>query len=623
MSSLPPDSDPVLSRLERRVNRLTTRLRYLNLRAARWSWLRLLLFTVSCAVVGSFYLTGQTFFALLSALSGGAVFVWAISVSRLLKTARLRTSLMLEYLHQAYHRRLRNWSDLPVSSDLNVPVNHPFARDLDLLGPASLHQLCDTAVSYEGRQCLADWLLAPDLQQTHIRQDSVRQLRKLSVFRHALWVHSRELRLKFALGSEWRLSAVSECLAQGLAQAPSGRLVAVLCGLAGLHGGLQLAAMCALLPAWGAHLALTLYALVFWSQRRRTAGLLQTTFCLDHDVRRMGELLLWLENRAQQPLLRRLMCLEPLRSHSPAALMRRLRGLVSLASFQANPLAWVLINLLFPCDYWVAWRLHQIRPLLQARMPLWITAVAELEALCSLASLAWLHPEYTYPEQRATHPDLLVAEQLGHPLLPLSVRVRNTLTVSLGEVVLITGSNMAGKSTFLRALGLNLVLAQVGAPVDAALFQVAPLRLFCCIRLSDSLREGLSYFYAEIRRLRQLLEALEQPESPPLLWLIDEIFRGTNNRERYLGSLAFVEALYGRQGAGLLTTHDLELTRIERVPLRNFHFREQIEQGRMVFDYRLQPGPCPTTNALKIMALEGLPVPGPEYLRAETDSLPA
>jgi DNA mismatch repair ATPase MutS len=169
---------------------------------------------------------------------------------------------------------------------------------------------------------------------------------------------------------------------------------------------------------------------------------------------------------------------------------------------------------------------------------------------------------------------------------------------------------MAGKSSFLRTLGLTLCMAYAGGVVDAAAVRVSPFRLFTCVRVSDSVTEGFSYFYAEVRRLRALLDALNAPHAYPLFFLIDEIFKGTNNRERLIGSRAYIRALAGARGIGVISTHDLELVRLaDELPgVVNYHFREDVIDGNMVFDYTLRHGPSPTTNALKIMELAGLPI---------------
>jgi DNA mismatch repair ATPase MutS len=169
---------------------------------------------------------------------------------------------------------------------------------------------------------------------------------------------------------------------------------------------------------------------------------------------------------------------------------------------------------------------------------------------------------------------------------------------------------MAGKSTFIKTVGTNLCLGYAGAPVCAERWLSVPFRLHTCIRITDSIVDGFSYFYAEVKCLKALLNALESDDPLPLLYLIDEIFRGTNNRERLLGSRAFIRALVGKEGIGLLATHDLELAGLadRYAQLQNYHFKDAVADGRLVFDYRIHPGPSPTTNALRIMQMEGLPV---------------
>ena len=273
------------------------------------------------------------------------------------------------------------------------------------------------------------------------------------------------------------------------------------------------------------------------------------------------------------------------------------------------------LNLLVPWDLYVAYRFNRCKQDVKTRLPAWIDTWYELEALNALANFSYLQPGATFPEihteiDTASEP-VLQAKALGHPLLPDEVRVSNDLTLPhLGEVVMITGSNMSGKSTFLRTLGMNLCLAYAGAPVCATTLQCGLLRVFTCINVNDSVTDGISHFYAEVKRLKALLQALSMTSDTPLLFLIDEIFRGTNNRERLIGSQAYIEALSGGHGVGLVSTHDLELvTLAESMPtIHNYHFRETIVDGRMAFDFELRPGPCPTTNALTIMQLEGLPV---------------
>ncbi|MEL6272338.1 MAG: MutS family DNA mismatch repair protein, partial [Chloroflexota bacterium] len=256
-------------------------------------------------------------------------------------------------------------------------------------------------------------------------------------------------------------------------------------------------------------------------------------------------------------------------------------------------------------------RLETLKTDLQQQLPQWLDIWHEVEALSSLATLAYLNPSATVPTVDESVSEVFHAVEIGHPLIEDENRVTNSFTFrQVGENVIITGSNMSGKSSFLRTLGVNLSLAYAGGRVFAERMDTTIFRLYTSIRVTDSLDDGISYFYAEVRRLKGLLEAIKVEDAPPVFFLIDEIFRGTNNRERLIGSRSYIRALENSNCVGLVATHDLELVQLaDGDPLiRNFHFREDVLDGRMVFDYTLREGPSPTTNALRIMRMEGLPV---------------
>jgi DNA mismatch repair ATPase MutS len=294
----------------------------------------------------------------------------------------------------------------------------------------------------------------------------------------------------------------------------------------------------------------------------------------------------------------------------PSREIRKLGRLAAALGVRTNPLLALLFNVLVPWDFYFSYRLELVKKEIAHLLPRWLDAWHELESLNSLANFAYLNPGYVFPERRAGI-DRFAARELGHPLLKPESKVCNDFEFNEDQrIVILTGSNMAGKSTFLRTVGVNLALAYAGAPVNAASMQTSLFRLFTCIKVSDSVQDGLSYFYAEVKRLQALLAATEAGDELPVLFLIDEIFRGTNSRERLIGSRSYIRSLSQRRTIGLVATHDLELIKLadEIQGVTNYHFREEVFDSRMVFDYRLRPGPCPTTNALKIMRLEGLPV---------------
>ena len=243
------------------------------------------------------------------------------------------------------------------------------------------------------------------------------------------------------------------------------------------------------------------------------------------------------------------------------------------------------------------------------RMRAWLEAIAEIEALLSLAAYSYEHPADPFPEftQGAA---CMEAEDLGHPLLPAAACVRNDVKMC-GEtrVLLVSGSNMSGKSTLLRAVGINVVLAMAGGPVRARRLRLTPLRPAASIRINDSLQEGSSRFYTEITRLRKLFDLAGG--DPPVLFLLDELLQGTNSRDRRIGAEGVVRALVQRGAIGLLTTHDLALTEIGKTlngHLRNVHFQDEFSGGKITFDYRLRDGVVTKSNGLELMRSIGLDV---------------
>jgi DNA mismatch repair ATPase MutS len=237
----------------------------------------------------------------------------------------------------------------------------------------------------------------------------------------------------------------------------------------------------------------------------------------------------------------------------------------------------------------------------------WLVAVGQLEALGSLAGFAWEHPADVYPDIDE-HETRFEAEGLGHPLMLETRCVRNDVTLGgTARVLIVSGSNMSGKSTLLRAVGVNAVLALAGAPVRAARLRLSRLSVGATLRIRDSLREGTSRFYAELVRLRDLVRIADGPI--PLLFLLDEILHGTNSHDRRLGAAAVVSGLVQRGAVGLVTTHDLALSEVANDPAihaDNVHFEDKLEDGRMVFDYRMRPGVVRTSNALELMRTLGL-----------------
>jgi hypothetical protein len=530
---------------------------------------------------------------------------------------RLRQFRLLRAFHHSQLARMQlDWNALPTPKTASVDHSHPFAADLDLLGSRSLHHLLDISASQGGSDRLAAWLLqpVPDPLEIERRQSLLHELAPLSGFRSRLALYGMDIRAE--QGGVWESDRLLAWLS---AAQPKGRRVPLLVfmfSLAALNIILfVLHTLGVLPPYWIA--TLVVYALIYFSRNRDTSDLFEETYTIGKGLEQFGQILVYLERYpcTAGSGLTRLCAPFKQAGQRPSADLRRLAWFTVASSLGNNPVLALLINLVIPWNLLIAFLLGRYKIELRGRLEKWLETWFELEALLSLANFAYLNPAAAFPQVlHNVSPDgqpVLHAVALGHPLLPPETRVCNDIRLhALGEVALITGSNMAGKSTFLRTLGINLVLAFAGGPVIATALVTVPFRLFTSIQISDSLGDGISYFYAEVRRLKALLDALQAGHPYPVFFLIDEIFRGTNNLERRAGSRAYLRALAGDSGVGAVSTHDLALAELadEKPGILNYHFREEVHGGQMVFDYLLRPGPSPTTNALTIMRLAGLPV---------------
>lgn len=244
----------------------------------------------------------------------------------------------------------------------------------------------------------------------------------------------------------------------------------------------------------------------------------------------------------------------------------------------------------------------------------WLDVLADTEAMNSLAGHAFANPEYIVPNVTDAPEVAISAVALGHPLIPAAKRISNDFAMQgTGKTILVTGSNMSGKSTFLRTIGLNLVLAQMGAVVSAGAFACSPVRVFSSMRTQDSLEESTSSFYAELKRLRKLLELADEQAHAPVFYLLDEILKGTNSADRHRGAEALIRQLHSKKASGMVSTHDLELGEwgATETYIHNFHFRSDVENGQLHFDYRLHEGICRSFNASELMRMMGIAI-GPD-----------
>ena len=512
-----------------------------------------------------------------------------------------------------------DWDKIPPQNMSAHPVpNHPFETDLDITGERSLHRLLDCAVTKEGSDRLKSWLLnvQSNMQLIKRRQSLVEELKGHAVFRDKLQLLSAVARLdtgptRAGTSHLWNSSILVDWIGRSERKSSLLPTVVFLFALSLLNIiCIVLAALEVIPQIWPLTLLLYMGAMIVL--QARIANAFAELQDLENALRHFEVVFRYLESRCYDntPGVGAICAPFIDKSKRPSVEIKRLGRLAAALGVRTNPLLSLVIHLVVPWDYFFTHRLELVKQEIAHLLPGWLDAWYELEALNSLANFAYLNPHYVFPEL-SPESGRFAAQNLGHPLLKPEMKVCNNFRLAQGEkIVILTGSNMAGKSTFLRTIGVNLSLAYAGATVNADRLEASLFRVFTCIKVSDSVQDGLSYFYAEVKRLQALLAAAKAEDPLSVLFLIDEIFRGTNSRERLIGSRSYIRELANGPSVGLIATHDLELIKLadEIEGVTNLHFREDVYDGRMVFDYRLRPGPCPTTNALTIMRLEGLPV---------------
>jgi hypothetical protein len=514
-----------------------------------------------------------------------------------------RAERCLAFYERGLARLEDRWAGGGESGERFRDRQHPCGEDLDLFGTGSLYELLCTARTQAGEQLLADWLRTPAAPPViRERQAAVEELRPRLDLREDLAALGDAVRAGLHADALRRWGEAPALLRSGglrwaAAGLPTISVVTLAAWALGLSG-----------PVFF-ELALvvqTLFALVL---RPRVMRVVRAADLPARDLALLAELFARIEAaRFEAPALVRLRAALDTEGVPPSRRTAGLRLRIDLLDARRNQL-FVPIGALLLWTTQLAFAIERWRAACGPALERWIAALGEIEALAALASAAYENPEHAFPDIELEG-DVFEAEALGHPLLPAKRCERNDLCLGGGlGVLVVSGSNMSGKSTLLRTVGTNAVLALAGAPVRARRLRIGPLVLGASIRVQDSLMEGRSRFYAEIGRLRSLVELAEGGQT--LLFLIDEILHGTNSHDRGVGAEAIIRGLVERGALGLVTTHDLALAKVADAlapRAANVHFEDHLEDGKIAFDYRMRPGVVEKSNALELMRSVGLDV---------------
>lgn len=580
---------------------------------------RLVWFVGAAISIWVLHRADQVAATLMAIFMGIVGFLWMLKRhTRIRKTRDL--NYHLAFVNEDEAARLDRRFLRPETGDEFANPTHPYSGDLDLFGKLSLFRLLNRTHTHEGTRRLADWLSSPARPETiHFRQQAVAELRPQLDWRHtfeALAYLNEAVSLPTTSLRQWATAEgtpMPTYLNVARFLMPIGTLALFIAWLSGWVSG------------WAVVAAFAVSGLLLSRVSERSKQVSEQTADITAALDTFRDLLAHAE--AVDGKGERLRAIrETLKSgqesglvHSSSVLVGQLSDLVQNFNFRRNPYFYLFVGLPVLWDIHYLIRLENWRKQHGPHLERWFSALAELEALNSLAGFAYAHPTYTQPDLVETDELTLDAQQAAHPLLIPGKGVANSLTVEgKGQTVLITGSNMSGKSTFLRTLGANVVLALAGAVVSAERFAVSPVRLFTSMRTQDSLEESTSSFYAELKRLQTLIRLTNDSNQTPVLYFLDEILKGTNSADRHRGAEALIRQLHQTTASGFVSTHDLELGQLTNdlgQPLdfvRNYHFQSDILDGKLLFDYRLRDGICRSFNASQLMRSIGINIPEEE-----------
>lgn len=586
----------------RRIATINGKLQELYKRKTQLGWSRFAVVVLTAFIVYNIW--GTSSFIIISVMIIGiAVFLFLVSKDtdnkneiNNLETLVAINKKEIEYSSNNYHHEYDG-------KDLE-PEHHAYAADLDLFGKASLYQYLNRCTADESKSLLALRLLEPLTKDQILKQqEAVKELSSKPEWRQQLQAFGQKEKISFATErriSEW-LNAEEKIFNHAFwatfryVYAFVSISILVLYFIGFINTGI-----------------FSLFIFVFFCTSllisKNITGIYNLLSKVEKEISVLYNQLNWFEKETFQSKFLVEKQAQIKHDNLKASIeILHLKNILNRFDVRLNVFAFILLNT------FLLWDLHQLLALKKWKMqnkhlvPKWFAAIAEIEVTSTFSTLVFNHPEWCYPQIADEH-FTFSGEEIGHPLIPVEQRVNNSFGISgTAKVDLITGSNMAGKSTFLRSLGINMVLAYAGAPVCAKSFTVSISKLMSSMRITDNLAENTSTFYAELKKLKSIIDEVNKHEK--LFILLDEILRGTNSLDRHTGSAALIKQLIKENAVALIATHDVELAKLEKdypSNISNYHFDVQVEGEELYFDYKLKEGICTSLNASLLMKKIGI-----------------
>ena len=588
---------------EKRKQDFSQKLAEARKKLANLAQLRLLIFLLAAFLAGYSIYSNRVEFALY-ALAPILIFIFLVIIYRRLVKNTTYLENMVNINQTGLQRLSWQWPDFLEKGEQYAQPEHPYSTDLNLFGRGSLFQYINSTVTYGGEKALTDLLNGQqDPASIGERQESVKELSEDLPWRQHFQATGME--------AEVKKENPAELIAWAKDRQASAVFPALLLLLPAITLILFLLYYLDYLPL---PLPLILVAIqygILLSTRKKIHHEFDRTQVASDRLKQYASLLKCIESAAfKAPRLRRLQESLSDMNRTASLQIKALAGIVELTQFRySQPIIYFPVNTILFWDLFTARRLAAWKRSSGVFLEKWLDVVSEFEVYTCLAGLAYNNPDWVYPEVTFDSP-YFEASSLGHPLISPENRVCNDVTLPLpGTALIITGSNMSGKTTLLRTVGLNLVLAYAGAPVCATVMKTAYLPIYSKMQVTDDLTQGISTYYAELTRIKMVIDAARSGKA--IIYLLDEIFKGTNSKDRILGTKAIIRMLTGLPTLGMLTTHDLELaTLADENPrlIKNYHFDDQIENDKINFDYKLKEGVSTSTNAIALMKMVGIDI---------------